>query len=69
MIFAGADSPPSVLSAPRHVRDALRDFAEAAGIAVPRRDLQNALDRTLDDVMRARADASKVEAERASEAR
>ena len=69
VIFAGADSPSSVLSAPRHVRDALRDFAEAAGIAVPRRDLQNALDRTLDDVMRARADASKVEAERASEAR
>ena len=69
VIFAGADSPSSVLSAPRHVRDALRDFAEAAGIAVPRRDLQSALDRTLDDVMRARADASKVEAERASETR
>ena len=68
-IFAGADSPSSVLSAPRHVRDALHDFAEAAGIAVPRRDLQNALDRALDDVMRARADASKVEAERASETR
>ena len=46
-IFAGADAPPSILSAPASLRDALSVFGEAAGILPPQRELRKALDAAL----------------------
>ena len=46
-IFAGVDSPASVLSAPRSLRAALSVFGEAAGILPAQRELRGALEAAL----------------------
>ena len=46
-IFAGVDSPASILSAPKRLREALREFGEAAGILAPQRELRQALEDAL----------------------
>ena len=67
-IFAGIDSPPSLLSAPQSVRDALTAFAEAAGIVPSRCELRIAVERALEDANARHAETSKAGAESRSEA-
>ena len=67
-IFAGIDSPPSLLSAPQSVRDALTAFAEAAGIVPSRGELRIAVERALEDANARHAETSKAGAESRSEA-
>ncbi len=49
-IFAGADSPPSILSAPPALRRALSEFGEAAGFLPAQGGLGEALESALDEV-------------------
>lgn len=49
-IFAGADSPPSILSAPPALRRALSEFGEAAGFLPAQRGLEEALESALEEV-------------------
>ena len=49
-IFAGADSPPSIKSAPAELRQALSDFGEAAGFLSPQGELGEALESALGDI-------------------
>ena len=46
-IFAGQDSPASILSAPRALREALGTFAEFAGILPPQREFADAIEAAL----------------------
>ena len=57
-IFAGVDSPPSILSAPDEVRQALADFGEAAGFLSPQDELGDALESALGVVEAQRRESS-----------
>ena len=57
-IFAGDDFPGPILAAPRSVRDALAEFAEAAGIAPSRRELGVRVEQAINKAQARKADDS-----------
>ena len=57
-IFAGVDSPPSILSAPDELRQALSIFGEAAGFLSPQDELGDALESALGEVEAQRREPS-----------
>ena len=67
-IFAGADSPASILTAPQTVRAALVAFAEDAGILPAQGELVGAVECAIENAQVGRADAAKKRAESRQEA-
>ena len=67
-IFAGADSPVSILTAAQSVQAALAEFGEAAGILPSRDELGIAVESALEKAQAGRAERSKERAESVREA-
>ena len=57
-IYAGEDSPVSILAAPRSVRDALAEFGEAAGFVPSRQELGVAVEQAINKGQARKADDS-----------